>query len=44
LGRLRQQKWDINQGISDEEIKRDNLIYPLTFKACGSDGISNGIL
>jgi len=38
LGRPRQQEWDINQGISDEEICKAISSTP-NFKACGPDGI-----
>jgi len=36
LGRPRQQEWDINQGISDEEICKAISSTP-NFKACGPD-------
>ena len=38
LGSPRQQEWDINQGISDEEISEAISSTPI-FKACGPDGI-----
>jgi len=38
LGRPRQQEWDINQGISDEEICKAISSTP-NFKASGPDGI-----
>ena len=38
MGRPRQQEWDINQGISDEEICKAIFSIP-NFKACGPDGI-----
>jgi len=38
LGSPRQQEWNINQDISDAISSTPD------FKACGSDGIPNGIL
>jgi len=38
LRRPRQQEWNINQGISDEEICKAISSTP-NFKACGPDGI-----
>jgi len=38
LGTLRQQEWEINQDISDEEISEAISSTP-NFKACGSDDI-----
>ena len=38
LGSPRQQEWDINQGISNEEICKVISSTP-NFKACGPDGI-----
>ena len=38
MGSLRKQEWDINQGISDEEISEAISSTP-NFKACGPDGI-----
>ena len=38
MGRPRQQEWDINQGISDEEIFKAISSTP-NFKTCGPDGI-----
>jgi len=37
-GNPRQQEWDINQGISDEEIN-EAISFTPNFKACGPDGI-----
>ena len=38
LGSLRQQEWEINQDIKDEEISEAISSTP-NFKACGPDGI-----
>jgi len=38
LGSPRQQEWNINQGIRDEEIS-ETISSTLNFKACGPDGI-----
>jgi len=38
LGSPRQQEWDINQDIKDEEISKAISSTP-NYKACGSDGI-----
>ena len=38
MGKPRQQEWDINQGISDEEISKAISSTP-NFKACDPDGI-----
>jgi len=38
LGSPRQQEWDINQGIIDEEICKAISSTP-NFKACSPDGI-----
>ena len=38
FGNPRHQEWEINQGISDEEIREANSYTP-NFKACGPDGI-----
>jgi len=38
LGSPRQQEWNINQGIRDEEIS-ETISSTLNFKACGPDRI-----